>query len=30
MDEIMDRRRTLKDGYGLPVWEIIDESTNFS
>ena len=25
MDEIMARRRTLKEGYGLPVWEIIDE-----
>lgn len=25
MDEIMARRRTLKNGYGLPVWKIIDE-----
>lgn len=27
MDEIMARRRTLKNGYGLPVWRIFDEIT---
>jgi myo-inositol 2-dehydrogenase/D-chiro-inositol 1-dehydrogenase len=26
MDEIVARRRTLKNGYGLPVWKIIDET----
>ncbi len=26
MDEIVARRRTLKNGYGLPVWKIIDEN----
>lgn len=26
MDEIMARRRTLKSGYGLPVWKIMDEN----
>ncbi len=25
MDEIVARRRTLKNGYGLPVWEIFDD-----
>ncbi len=25
MDEIVARRRTMKNGYGLPVWKIIDE-----
>jgi myo-inositol 2-dehydrogenase/D-chiro-inositol 1-dehydrogenase len=25
MDEILARRRTMKHGYGLPLWQIIDE-----
>ncbi|MDR3180804.1 MAG: Gfo/Idh/MocA family oxidoreductase [Prevotellaceae bacterium] len=25
MDEILARRRTMKQGYGLPLWQIIDE-----
>jgi hypothetical protein len=25
MDEIIARRRMLGEGYGLPVWKIIDE-----
>ncbi|MDR0834476.1 MAG: Gfo/Idh/MocA family oxidoreductase [Candidatus Symbiothrix sp.] len=28
MDAIIARRRTLKQGYGLPIWKIIDESTH--
>ncbi len=27
MDEIIARRRTMTNGYGLPVWRIIDEKT---
>ena len=26
MDEIVARRRTLKEGYGLPVWKIVDDN----
>jgi myo-inositol 2-dehydrogenase/D-chiro-inositol 1-dehydrogenase len=31
MDDIIARRRTMKQGYGLPLWHIIDEAgkTNF-
>jgi myo-inositol 2-dehydrogenase/D-chiro-inositol 1-dehydrogenase len=31
MDDIIVRRRTMKQGYGLPLWHIIDEAgkTNF-
>jgi myo-inositol 2-dehydrogenase/D-chiro-inositol 1-dehydrogenase len=25
MDEILARRRTLRNGYGLPIWKIIDD-----
>ncbi len=28
MDEIMTRRRTLSNGYSLPVWKILDEKTD--
>jgi myo-inositol 2-dehydrogenase/D-chiro-inositol 1-dehydrogenase len=28
MDEIMERRRGLKEGYGLPIWKIVDNYTN--